>query len=77
MTKKKSSQESSPDSNLSIFQPQSDLRNSALWQEGKPDARLVRLIHLLAQVAVIEHLEAECDANRGKKKSRQLGTIKK
>lgn len=51
-------------SETDIFQPQASLRKSALWKDGKPDPRLVKLVHLLARVTVIEHFEAECAAQK-------------
>ncbi len=77
MTKKNDEFTSNLSSSADIFQPRSGLRNSTLWQDGKPDARLVKLIHLLAQATALEHFETECAASKGKKKSKKLGAIKK
>ncbi|MBO6551222.1 MAG: hypothetical protein JJ964_16600 [Rhizobiales bacterium] len=69
MSEKKNPLLSNQGSNAGLFQPQASLRHSSLWQDGKPDTRLVKLIHLLAQVTALEHFEAECEANKEKKKN--------
>ena len=53
-----------PPSEGDIFPPQPGLRQSALCIDGKPDPRLINLVHLLARIAATEHLEAECTAQQ-------------
>ena len=42
------------------IKPQERLRNSSLWKAGKPDARLVELVRILARQAAREDYEVEC-----------------
>ncbi|MBL1240571.1 MAG: hypothetical protein COB13_001895 [OCS116 cluster bacterium] len=57
MTPKKTTSTPPSSERVDEFAPQTGLRNSTLWKNGKPDPRLSRIIKLLARSAAQQFLE--------------------
>ena len=66
MTRKKTTSSPSYIEEDDEFTPQTVLRNSTLWKNGKPDPRLKKLIRLLAKSAAQQFLEEPDEQTKDK-----------